>query len=133
LVIGKHGYRSTAYGRGFGASSGLDHLCETHGNPRPDYPIPSTIILFYGFIVLHLAIMKTTIDLPPSLLKQAKHKAIENNTTFKALVISGLKKEIASPAKTASDPIEQLRDAGAQLWRGIKADHYVRELRKNWK
>jgi hypothetical protein len=76
--------------------------------------------------------MKTTIDLPQSLLKQAKHKALENNTTLKALVISGLKRELGSPA-TVSDPIEQLRNAGAELWRGIRADRYVRELRKNWK
>jgi len=35
--------------------------------------------------------------------------------------------------KSVSDPIEQIRNAGKQLWRGIKADRYVRELRKNWK
>ena len=77
--------------------------------------------------------MKTTVDLPESLLKQAKHKALQNNTSLRALVISGLKKEIASPMKPASDPIEQIRNAGKQLWRGIKADRYVRGLRKNWK
>jgi hypothetical protein len=77
--------------------------------------------------------MKTTVDLPESLLKQAKHKALQNNTSLRALVISGLKKEIASPIKPVSDPIEQIRNAGKQLWRGIKADRYVRGLRKNWK
>ena len=75
--------------------------------------------------------MKTTVDLPESLLKQAK--PLQNNTSLRALVISGLKKELASPTTTVSDPIEQIRNAGKQLWRGIKADRYVRGLRKNWK
>jgi hypothetical protein len=77
--------------------------------------------------------MKTTVDLPVPLLKKAKHKALQNNTTLRALMISGLKKELASPMNNVSDPIEQIRNAGKQLWRGIKADRYVRELRKNWK
>jgi hypothetical protein len=77
--------------------------------------------------------MKTTVDVPASLLKQAKHKALQNNTSLRALMISGLKKELASPMTTASDPIEQIRNAGKQVWRGIKADRYVDGLRKNWK
>jgi len=77
--------------------------------------------------------MKTTVDLPASLLKQAKHKALQNNTSLRALMISGLKKELASPMTTASDPIEQIRNAGKQVWRGIRADRYVDGLRKNWK
>jgi hypothetical protein len=48
-------------------------------------------------------------------------------------VISGLKEKLASPMKTVSDPIEQIRNAAKELWRGIKADRYLRELRKNWK
>jgi hypothetical protein len=77
--------------------------------------------------------MKTTVDLPESLLKQAKRKALQNNTSLRALMIAGLKKELASPMKTVSNPIEQIRNAAKELWRGIKADRYVRELRKNWK
>jgi hypothetical protein len=77
--------------------------------------------------------MKTTVDLPTSLLKQAKQKAVRDNTSLRALMISGLKRELASPMKTVNDPIEQIRNAGKQLWRGIKADRYVRGLRKNWK
>ena len=77
--------------------------------------------------------MKTTVDLPESLLRQAKHKALQNNTSLRALMISGLKKELASPMKTVGDLIEQIRNAGKQLWRGVRPDRYVRELRKNWK
>jgi hypothetical protein len=66
--------------------------------------------------------MKTTADLPESLLRQAKHKSLQNNTSLRALMISGLKKELASPMKTVSDPIQQIRNAGKQLWRGVRAD-----------
>ncbi|HLN97035.1 MAG TPA: hypothetical protein VK208_00985 [Pyrinomonadaceae bacterium] len=40
--------------------------------------------------------MKTTIDLPRSLLKQAKHHAVETETTLKALIIAGLKEQLKS-------------------------------------
>src|SRR4030095_2082294 len=65
--------------------------------------------------------MKTTVDLPESLLKQAKRKALQNNTSLRALMISGLKEKLASPMKTVSDPIEQIRNAAKELWRGIKS------------
>jgi hypothetical protein len=38
--------------------------------------------------------VKTTIDLPRSLLKQIKHHAVENEMTLKALIISALKKQL---------------------------------------
>jgi hypothetical protein len=59
--------------------------------------------------------MKITVDLPASLLKRAKHKALQNNTSLRALMISGLKKELASPIKAVSDPVEQIRNSGKQL------------------
>jgi hypothetical protein len=78
--------------------------------------------------------MKTTIDLPDRLVRMAKQKAIEKGTTFKALVCAGLQKELGLPPEDGvSDPIEQLRAIDAEVWRGVKADTYVRELRKGWK
>jgi len=38
--------------------------------------------------------VKTTIDLPRSLLKQAKHHAVANDMTLKVLVIAALKKQL---------------------------------------
>jgi hypothetical protein len=38
--------------------------------------------------------VKTTVDLPQALLKQAKHYAVATNTTLKSLLIAGLKKQI---------------------------------------
>jgi hypothetical protein len=77
--------------------------------------------------------MKTTFDLPDSLLRRAKRKAVETNTTLKALVISGLKRELHAPSPINPDPIEQLKSADRSIWRGVKADSYVRQLRKGWK
>ena len=39
---------------------------------------------------------KTTFDLPHDLLRQAKHEAVERNTTLRELVISALRKELGS-------------------------------------
>lgn len=77
--------------------------------------------------------MKTTLDLPDALLRRAKRKALESNTTLKALVISGLKRELHAPNAMGASPIEQLKSADPSIWRGVKADHYVRQLRKDWK
>ena len=40
-----------------------------------------------------------------------------------------------SQKPVASDIALRLKakHAGKQLWRGVRADRYVRELRKNWK
>jgi len=38
--------------------------------------------------------LKTTVDLPRGLFKQAKRHAVERNTTLKALLIAGLKEQI---------------------------------------
>jgi hypothetical protein len=77
--------------------------------------------------------MKTTLDLPETLLRRAKRKALESNTTLKALVISGLKRELHAPSAIDADPIEQLKSADPSIWRGVNADRYVRQLRKGWK
>jgi hypothetical protein len=77
--------------------------------------------------------MKTTLDLPEPLLRRAKRQAIDRKTTLKALVISGLKRELQSPSAGEMSAIEQLRSVSADVWRGVKADTYVRRLRKDWK
>jgi hypothetical protein len=78
--------------------------------------------------------MKTTIDLPDALVRLAKQKAIENGTTLKNLVCAALQKELGlTPQATASDPIQRLRATGAEIWKGVKADDYVRDVRKGWR
>jgi hypothetical protein len=44
--------------------------------------------------------MKTTFDLPPPLLDQARRLAAQRNVTVKELVISGLRKVIEESART---------------------------------
>jgi hypothetical protein len=77
--------------------------------------------------------MKTTLDLPEPLLRRAKRQALERRTTLKALVVSGLKRELQRPGAGEISPIAQLRSISADVWRGVKADTYVRGLRQNWK
>lgn len=77
--------------------------------------------------------MKTTIELPDALVKIAKQKAIENGTTLKVLVCSGLQKELSLTAKPDADTIKQLCATGRGIWKGVKAGIYVRALRKGWK
>ena len=77
--------------------------------------------------------VKTTLDLPETLLRRAKRKALETNTTLKALVIAGLKRELQTSAPLHADPIAHLKATDRSIWRGVRADSYVRELRKNWK
>ena len=45
--------------------------------------------------------MKTTFDLPPPLLEQARRLAAQRNTTVKELVITGLRKIIEESATKA--------------------------------
>jgi hypothetical protein len=77
--------------------------------------------------------MKTTLDLPDTLLRRAKRKALETNTTLKALVISGLQRELQTAGPTHAGPLEYLKSTDRSIWRGVKADSYVREVRKGWK
>lgn len=47
--------------------------------------------------------MKTTIDLPDSILEQARQVAVQRNTTFEELVIRSLLSEIKPPADVPDD------------------------------
>ena len=55
--------------------------------------------------------MKTTIDLPDSLLHRAKITAARRHTTLKGLIIAGLEKELHSPhspnSQSSSSPSEE--------------------------
>ena len=52
--------------------------------------------------------MKTTIDLPETLLEEARRTAAERSTTVRALVEAGLRRELSQAAKR---PRFRLRDA----------------------
>jgi hypothetical protein len=62
--------------------------------------------------------MKTTIDLPDNLLEEAKKVAARRSTTVKALVESGLRKELRAHAEAAAF---RLRDASFR-GRGLRPE-----------
>jgi len=76
--------------------------------------------------------MKTTIDLPDDLLMEAKTAAILRKTTLRQLVARGLRRELQSASEDEPSAIRSLRRLDAGPWRGVSADHYVEDLRRNW-
>lgn len=53
--------------------------------------------------------MKTTVDIDPDLLKAAKKRAIDEGTTFRAIVERGLRRELEDRAG-GSERAERLRE-----------------------
>lgn len=76
--------------------------------------------------------MKTTIELPASLYTAAKKAALERSTTLKALIESGLRRELALDAGAVQDPLELLRQLDSEIWNETDADAYVAEQRAKW-
>lgn len=76
--------------------------------------------------------MKTTVELPDSLLKKAKRVALERNQTLKDLMISALEREVKRVRNVELlDWVKGIRNEfkGAG-WKN--ADQYVKEPRKGW-
>jgi len=48
--------------------------------------------------------MKTTIDIPEALYRQAKIHAVETGTSLKGLVLAALKHELGNPSERTSEP-----------------------------
>lgn len=76
--------------------------------------------------------MKTTLDLPDGLLLEAKKAAIDRATTLKALVESGLRRELAVPAARCRGVVARLRAVDRGVWDDVNADHYVTDQRAGW-
>jgi len=76
--------------------------------------------------------MKTTVDLPESLVLRAKRAALDRRLSLKTLVMNGLEREIASPSPAASHPLVGLRELDVSVWEGVNPDTYVAELRASW-
>jgi hypothetical protein len=79
--------------------------------------------------------MKTTVELPDALVKEAKKMAIERDTTLRDLIERGLHFVMAGPAGTfAARPAPpSLDDVGYGDWKGVTPDKYVHHLRQDWK
>lgn len=76
--------------------------------------------------------MKTTFDLPESLVFEAKKTALTRKVTLRTLVERGLRRELDDPSPPASSPLQSLRALDASIWSGTPADTYVEDLRKDW-
>ena len=76
--------------------------------------------------------MKTTIELPDSLLKEAKRIALERDQTLKDVMISALEHEVKRVRKDELlDWVKGIREAFNDAgWKN--ADQYVAEQRKGW-
>ncbi|MDX2080241.1 MAG: hypothetical protein SFU53_05600 [Terrimicrobiaceae bacterium] len=74
--------------------------------------------------------MKTTVDLPSDLLIAAKKTAIDRSTTLKALLESGLRRELAQPGPPACGRVARLRLVNSSIWKD--ADAYVATQRAGW-
>lgn len=76
--------------------------------------------------------MKTTIELPDELLLQAKRAAVDRRTTLKALVLSGLRHELALSEPRVSHPILEIASIRGSDWQSIDANNYVEQERNGW-
>jgi predicted transcriptional regulator len=77
--------------------------------------------------------MKTTIHLPDDLVARAKAVALERNSSLRALVERGLRREIeAADPGTLERVLASLREVAPELWENVDADAYVDEQRTGW-
>jgi len=75
--------------------------------------------------------MKTTVELPDALLRQAKRVAVQRGTTLRALLEQGLRAAVADRSRRFSLRKAALRGDGLvagrslQDWASIRADIYA--------
>lgn len=56
--------------------------------------------------------MRTTVDIPDTLMKKAKIKAVEEGISLKQLLIRSLKKELGSSEYSSNAPWKELQGSG---------------------
>jgi len=74
--------------------------------------------------------MKTTVELPDSLLRQAKRVAVKNRTTVKALIEQGLRAAIAERTRGTGFTLRQaaFRGDGLVAGRSLQDWASIRDL-----
>jgi len=79
--------------------------------------------------------MKTSVELPDALVKEAKKFAIEADTTLRDLIEHGLRQTVAGRmgGHGGQPPPTTLDEVGRGDWKGVQPDQYVTRLRKDWK
>jgi hypothetical protein len=77
--------------------------------------------------------MKTTVDLPETLVRSAKLAAVQRRTTLRQMVENGLKRELASQDKEPPrHPLLTLSELGKKNWTADSGDDFVAEQRAHW-
>ena len=78
--------------------------------------------------------MMTSMQLPDSVVREAKKLALDKGCTFRDLVLTGLQRELREARRESVSTIvarlgEGVRDS---YWKEVGADRYVAEGRKDW-
>ncbi|MCC5844321.1 MAG: hypothetical protein JJU05_08725 [Verrucomicrobia bacterium] len=76
--------------------------------------------------------MKTTIELPDDLLLEAKQAALHRRTTLRALMMSGLRRELGISASHSPHALLEIASVGEKDWQSIDADDYLNRERNAW-
>lgn len=79
--------------------------------------------------------MKTSMQLPESVVREAKKLALEKGCTFRDLVLAGLRSQLREArSESVTSVVSRLRkgvDDG--YWQKIGSDGYVAEQREGWR
>ena len=81
-------------------------------DPWNEFPVKSTKLYNQPYSHMMTHIMKTTLDLPDSLLIAAKALAAQRKTTLKAMVEHALRREIAPQENLAPDSLYEVGPFG---------------------
>ncbi len=76
--------------------------------------------------------MKTTIEVPDDLLLEAKKTALNRRTTLRALVVSGLKRELSTLESQNPHALLEIASVGEKDWRQMDGVDYVNRERNAW-
>ena len=74
--------------------------------------------------------MKTTVELPTALFREVKRRALEEETTFRALIEEGLREVLRKRQQSRRFVLEDMSFGGDGLREGVRLDDWdaIRDL-----
>lgn len=76
--------------------------------------------------------MKTTIEVPDDLILEAKKTALNRKTTLRALMLSGLRRELAHSEPNARHALLDIASVGGRDWQKTDALDDLEKQRNAW-
>jgi hypothetical protein len=76
--------------------------------------------------------MKTTIEVPDDLILEAKRAALNRKTTLRALMLSGLRRELSLSAPNTPHPLLDIAYVGGREWKNSNALDDLEKERNAW-